>query len=68
LFAEQAGDPTRMRSVVNDAFLADLAAGVGWSSRRSCWRCAPFVFAQAQAAKERNSEMLTEDNGEREGK
>ena len=28
LFAEQAGNSTRMRSVVNDTYLADLAAGV----------------------------------------
>jgi hypothetical protein len=28
LFAEQAGDPTRIRSVVSDTYLADLAAGV----------------------------------------
>lgn len=28
LFAEQAGDPARIRSVVDDTYLADLAAGV----------------------------------------
>jgi hypothetical protein len=66
LFAEQAGDPTRMRSVVNDAFLADLAAGVaGRLGGRA--GVAPRLFLR-KLRLQKNSEMLTEDNGEREGK